>query len=522
MSTKAILLLAFFEGVSVMFIELLGGKMLIPYFGNSLIIWTSTIGVTMSSLMIGYFIGGYLSKLKNSLTVLFFLLTITAIWMALMPSLVRPIINKFSDAELYSASIFSAVGLFALPLMLFGACPPILIAKLSVNNKAGISSGRVFAVSTIGSIVCALVVGFLIISKYGISGPLVVYGVLFFLLTVALLWNVFKEKLYFLIAALPIALIVLATNRSSIQLNSLFVSESLQGQLRVFDEGERIGQPRYLQINGVNQTKTFIDFNNPIMNNSGWWYVHLDGAFASHKPSGSDALLMGFGGGSLALELTNLNFNIDVAEIDARLPAIAHDFFLFDTSRVDFYIDDARHFIKKQKGKKKYDIVVIDLLHGEVQPNHIFTVEGLNELRQLLKDDATVLVNYQSNFDEPKQPYLAILNTFWAAGYDAKMTNARSDRPADYIFVASPNVLEEALFNDNHMNDCCFNNVNVLGFRKNPIYVDKDNINQYLTSELLVLTDNHPILETMNKESIITWRKHMINQTERIKFGLFK
>lgn len=522
MSIKAILLLAFFEGVSVMFIELLGGKMLIPYFGNSLIIWTSTIGVTMSSLMIGYFIGGHLSKLKNSLSVLFIFLTITAIWMALMPAIVRPIIAKFSDAELYSASIFSAIGLFALPLILFGACPPILIAKLSSGQKAGLSSGKVFAASTIGSIVCALVVGFLIISKFGISGPLVIYGMLFFLLTVALLWGVFKEKLYFLIAALPIGLIVLASNKSSIQLNSLYISESLQGQLRVFDENERVGQPRILQINGVNQTKTFINFNTPVMNSSGWWYVHLDGALASHKPSGSDALLMGFGGGSLALELTNLNFKVDVVEIDARLPIIAHDYFLFDTSRVHFYIDDARHFIKKQKSNKKYDIVVIDLLHGEVQPNHIFTLEGLQELKLLLKDDATVLVNYQSNFDEPKQPFLSILNTFWAAGFDAKMTNTNNERPADYIFIASPTTIEQNLFDDNHLNDCCFSNPNVQKFKKNPTYVSKENIDKYLSSELLVLRDNNPLLETMNRESIITWRKHMIDQAERIKFGLFK
>lgn len=521
MSNKTILTLAFFEGVSVMIIELLGGKMLVPYFGNSLIIWTSTIGVTMSSLMLGYFLGGKISAFKNKQFILYFSLLASTIWMMIMPSIVKPIINLFSDSELYSASVLSAILLFAFPLILFGSCPPILISLLANKDSAGLTSGKVFGVSTIGSILCALFVGFVIINKYGISYPLITYGILFFVLFTSLLWNTFKEKIYYLIFALPLVLMVISKLKTVEDSNYLFISESLQGQLKVIDEpGEGI-KTRYLQINGVNQTRTFMDFNNPIMNQSGWWYVHLDGAIASHKPKGSDALLMGFGGGSIALELVKLGFNVDVAEIDKRLPSIAHDYFLFDTSRVDFYIDDARHFIRQQKNKKKYDIVLIDLLHGEVQPNHIFTKEGLEELKYLLKEDATVIVNYQSNFDEPQQPFLSILNTFWAANYDAIVAKPKDDRPADYIYIASPSKLPSELYDFNHMNDCCFNNKNVRHFINAPEYIDKNSI-MLNNNSIVVLVDDKPILETMNKESIITWRKHMIDHTERIKATVFK
>jgi spermidine synthase len=517
MSSKAILLLAFFEGVTVMLIELLGGKMLIPYFGNSLIIWTSTIGVTMSSLMVGYFFGGILSKHKKSLIILFIFLALVSLWVALMPSLINKIVALFKDSELYVASLFSATLLFALPLILLGACPPILIAQFSAQNKAGISSGKVFAVSTIGSIACALVLGFLVIGKFGVSSPLLVYGLLFFILTTALLWNAFKEKLYFIIIAIPIVLVVLAGFRKKDNTNNyLYISESLQGQLKVFDESPQ--GPRILQINGVSQTRVFLNPQNPILNNSSWWYVHFDAAIASHKPSGSDVLLMGFGGGSIAQEMVNLGFNLDVVEIDKRLPGIAKDYFFFDATRVNFYIDDARHFIKKQKSKKQYDLVVIDLLHGEVQPNHIFTLEGLEELKSLLKNNGLVVVNYQSNFDEPQKPFLSILKTFVDAKYNAKLFEPMPERPADYIFVASLSELPSSFFDYNHMNDNTINNAFVRSFIKTPkfhSYSPNDN-------SIIALTDDKPILETMNKESIKTWRQNMVSIMEKNNSKAFK
>jgi hypothetical protein len=523
MSNKIIILFAFFEGFTVMLVELLGGKMLAPYFGNSLIIWTSTIGITMTCLMIGYFIGGRLSSFEKKEPIIYVLLTICSIWILKMPDIVNSIIQRLNDYDIYRTSILSTSLLFTLPLVILGICPPILISMFTSKKNAGYSSAMVFAFSTIGSIVSALIIGFLIIEDFGISKPIMIYSLFFFLLNTFVFWDAFRDKLYYLLFSIPIALITFSSFKKQEQHNYLFISESLQGQLKVVDEpGNRIGNPRYLQINGVNQTRTIMDFNNPIMNQSGWFYVHLDGAIASHKPIGSNALLMGFGGGSIALELVKLDFNVDVVEIDERLPSIAHDYFLFDTSRVDFHIDDARHFIKKQKNKVKYDIVVIDLLHGEVQPNHIFTLEGLNELKHILKKDATIIVNYQSNYDEPQKPYLAILNTFWAANYDAIIAKTKDDRPADYIYIASPTIIPKNIFDDNHMNDCCFNNSQVKHFKENPTYITKDSDMIKNNPSLVVLTDNNPILETMNKESIVTWRKHMINHANKINTTLFK
>ena len=53
--------LAFIEGASVMAVELFGAKMMTPYYGSSLIVWTTVIGITLLCLTIGYYLGGRLS-----------------------------------------------------------------------------------------------------------------------------------------------------------------------------------------------------------------------------------------------------------------------------------------------------------------------------------------------------------------------------------------------------------------------------------------------------------------------------
>lgn len=525
MSNKTLLTLAFLEGISVILIELLGGKMLIPYFGNSLIIWTSTIGVTMSSLMFGYFLGGFLSKFRYRLLILYFSIIVVALWVIILPSLVSAIINALNDKNLYYSSVLASIILYSLPLILLGSTPTIIIEELTKNNyknSVGLASGKVFFISTVGAIFSALFFGFLIIENYGISTPLIVYGIILFLSTSILLKHVFKEKIYFLLIALPIFLFSFSTFKKKSLSNVLYHSESLQGQLKIIDENTNTVRPRLLQINGVTQTKMLLDFNAPHLNRSIWWYVHMDAAIASHKPKNSNTLLLGFGGGSIANELINLEMNLDVVEIDGRLPNIAHDYFMFDTTNANFHIDDARHFIRKNQNKKKYDLVVIDLLHGEVQPNHIFTLEGLEELKNILTKDATVIVNYQSNYDEPNSPYLAILNTLWKANYDAVVTDYIKDRPSDYIFIASPNKLTKNIFNTSHMNDCCFNNKGVQDFIQNPIFIDKNSKLIQESTHLITLTDNQPILETMNKETIKTWRKNMIEQATINNSSLLK
>jgi hypothetical protein len=88
--------------------------------------------------------------------------------------------------------------LFALPLILLGACPPILIGALATDKTAGLSSGKVFAISTIGSISAALVIGFVVIERFGVSAHVVLCCFLF-VFAVGLCCGAFLKKSFILL-----------------------------------------------------------------------------------------------------------------------------------------------------------------------------------------------------------------------------------------------------------------------------------------------------------------------------------
>ena len=109
----------------------------------------------------------------------------------------------------------------------------------------------------------------------------------------------------------------------------------------------------------------------------------------------------------IAHSLIQLGFNLDIVELDGRIPDIAQTWFGFDPTTANLVIDDARHFIRGVN--EKYDLVVLDLLNGEVQPAHVFSQEGLRELKQVLTEDALIIVNFHKN-NEIEEPSPARAN----------------------------------------------------------------------------------------------------------------
>jgi spermidine synthase len=227
----------------------------------------------------------------------------------------------------------------------------------------------------------------------------------------------------------------------------------------------------------------------------------------STKPAGSDALLLGFGGGSVANELTRLNLNIDAVEIDNRMYQIAQDYFLFNPKNTNFIVDDARHYLKTSK--KKYDVIIFDMIKGEVQPPYALTKESFTESRKILKPGGMLLVNFQGHFyDEEGLPFRSIVETLKAAGFkntQYHVQNIQKDSPADFIIVGSVEIPEVNL-DPNRLTTASM---------EQPFVQDLLNgytglISDVGNGDALVFTDDLPILEHINLKSIVEWRKAMI------------
>ncbi|MCX6297427.1 MAG: fused MFS/spermidine synthase, partial [Bacteroidetes bacterium] len=101
-------LLSFIEGGSVMAAELLGAKMLAPYFGSSLYVWASVLAITLGGLAVGYYVGGVLSYKRKDPLILFYVILAAAVFTILMPFSSKLILWLVGSHSLIPSVIISA------------------------------------------------------------------------------------------------------------------------------------------------------------------------------------------------------------------------------------------------------------------------------------------------------------------------------------------------------------------------------------------------------------------------------
>jgi predicted membrane-bound spermidine synthase len=502
LSVRFLFFLAFIEGSFVVFCEMVGAKMLSAFFGNSLSVWTAVISVTISCLALGYYVGGVLSRKTNKLTILSYLFAVAGWLMVVMPSWSKHLFQYFIDTELVIGAILSAIFLIGPAIFCLGATTPIIIQLINNNyNEAGKSAGHAYAVSTIAGIVSTLVLGFLLLPNWGKEVPLFIASALLVVLSFRIR---FQYLSLFTAAVLFISLVSFLRQETTIPFSKkMYNSEGVMGRLTVYEQSY-IDSPmrfRTLFVNGVPQT---IIYSHEHRSNSFWDYVHKMSATASMK-NGGDALLIGMGGGAVANELQELNFKLDIVDIDKRMFDISQRFFFFTPLITTSFIEnDARNFIKTCK--KTYDVIIIDVASGEVQPSNVFTVEGVLELKQLLKPNGFVLIQYQEKINPEKlSGHLCIAKTFQENDFNIYANYDYSEIAGIVLF-------------------CSLNKIDVI-----PV-IEKENLTNNVISQPwlgqfldesyipinvslgkgVLLTDDQPRLEQINYQTIEEWRKMAI------------
>lgn len=152
--TIAVHAAAFGGGFVIMSLELLGGRVLAPWFGGSIHVWGSIITVFMVSLAAGYLIGGRLSLRSPSLDKLAAAFLCAAVVLYPLVHLAEPamrwIFNAIEDPRY--GSLAASLVLFALPTVLLGMISPYAV-RLLVRNapESGRVAGTLYFVSTLGS-----------------------------------------------------------------------------------------------------------------------------------------------------------------------------------------------------------------------------------------------------------------------------------------------------------------------------------------------------------------------------------
>jgi predicted membrane-bound spermidine synthase len=485
-SKKTYFLLSFIEGGSVMAAELLGAKMLAPYFGSSLYVWASVLAITLGGLAVGYFAGGILSyKSKNSLT-LFYVLLAAATFTILMPFSSKLILWAVGMHSLIPSVIVSATCILFPPVFMMGMVSPLIIRAITVNvEQAGKASGTIYAVSTLGGILATFLFGFYIIPTFGLTFPCIVTGIILGCIPLIIILKqkqIGKAAGFFLLSCWAFSA---AAVHSSSTIKVVYSSEGLLGQLMVLDyphynkDTVVDGHSRWLFVNRISQTMYDSLANESNQEEKYFTYVYRITDYVDSFPKTTRVLLLGLGGGSCAKQMNNMGFTVDVCELDQRIAEVAKKYFYL-SNQVNITVDDARHYIKTCT--KKYDIIIFDTFRGEDTPNHVFTKESLAETKKLLNTNGMIFVNSLGYIDGSiGKSMRSIYKTFMEDGYQVEVLPTDPDpNQRNLLYYAS------------------------LGsIKPHPDFIPKNKID---LNDAVVLSDEYPLLDILNAEAAKRWR----------------
>lgn len=180
------------------------------------------------------------------------------------------------------------------------------------------------------------------------------------------------------------------------------------------------GQRRCLifNVHRGDRNQTCVDVNEP--DKLVFSYTRMSFAGLLLQPEPKTVLVAGLGGGSIPTTFTDLfpDAQIDVVEVDQAVVNVAKQFFFFEENpNMKVTVADARVFIKRAGLLgKKYDYIVLDAFGGDYIPEHLLTMEFLEEVKAILADDGVLVANTFSTsrfYDHESVTYQRVFTEFF-------------------------------------------------------------------------------------------------------------
>jgi spermidine synthase len=395
MSTNRFLyVLVFFVGAASLGAEIAAARLMAPFWGASTIVWANTIGVVLVALSLGYWLGGRISDRHPHLRGLCALVMAAAVLLAVVPFVARPFFDVSVDAlDSISAGAFvgSLIGvlfLVAIPVVLLGACSPYAI-RLAIPDieHSGTVAGRLYAISTAGSLVGTMLAALVLIPFAGTQRTFLAFAVALTLIAAAGLgWRFVAVPLALAGAiALPVGT-VKATDDGRV----LYEAESAYQYIRVVEEpsGER-----RLELNEGQATHSLYKPGTYLTGHY-WDALQVLPFTALDRPPRRIAIL-GNAAGTAARAYCHFfpQTRVDGVEIDPDLEQVGDRY--FDMSSADgclsVHDEDARPWLRQSGGG--YDVIVIDAYRQPYIPFYLATREFFDLVRDRLAPGGVAVVN---------------------------------------------------------------------------------------------------------------------------------
>ncbi len=478
-------IVVFISSFCILVIEIVAGRIMAPYVGVSLYTWTSIIGVVLAGISIGAYLGGLIADRYPRPSTLGWLLFISGLGAFSISPLTNLVGGAYFQTSLMVRILLVTTIIFFVPSCTLGMISPVVV-KLALKNleKTGNVVGKIYAFSTLGSILGTFATGFFLISWMGTRTILLTMGVIL-ILCAPTFGNFFSRKralirfvlilLFFFVLFFPLAVWVgnaaMDSEEKVIPSSPLEAMKTLYGLAFAFPKDEDTYFYKESDYYTIKLKKdhtrsdgapleslvldhlvhSYTDLNDPFHLEYEYIQIYEEVVrWQSEKRNPFKALFIGGGGYTFPrfVEAKYPEAEIDVVEIDPEITKVVHQYLgVPKDSRIHSFNEDGRWFVMNHKEKGKYDFIFGDAFNDLSIPYHLTTKEFAMQLKALLRPDGLLLANVIDSFKVGQfmPSYIRTLEEVFGKG-NVYLITLTSDFDhmgiSTYVVVASPKKLD--------------------------------------------------------------------------------
>ena len=416
----------FLAGGVLLGLEIAASRVLAPYFGNSLFVWGSLIGVVLAGLSIGYYAGGTVADRLPTPRLLVAAIGLSALLVLAIPFVDERVMEWIVewDPGPRASPLVAAIALFGLPSVILGSVSPIAV-RLSARSleRLGRTAGSLYALSTAGSIAGTFVTAFWLIPELGTDQVIAVgaLGLLAAAAVVAAGQRLMAElAVALMLTGLSVGAVVSLAPEEGTRLTGAAARnwsplyrqrENEQGgaadvAASIRDSGFDVlaakdtryhrmvvaedEDTRYLRFDSSFQSAMYLD--DPY--ETRFEYTDYLNLALAYRPSAKRILFIGLGGGSAPKRMWRdfPQLRLHAVEIDPEVVDAAYRWFeLPRDERLTVDADDGRRWLSRHEDR--WDAIVLDAFYADSIPFHLATAEFLQLASSRLRPGGVIVTN---------------------------------------------------------------------------------------------------------------------------------
>lgn len=427
----------FICGAVVMIYEITGSRILAPFVGTSTYIWTSLIGVILAALSVGYWIGGRMADRRPDVKVLAAAI-ITAAGLIGLTIVVKDLVLSILAAMplgLEIKAVLAGVLLFAPASVALGFVTPYAV-KLRMNSlgDAGKIVGRLYALSTVGSIAGTFTAGFVMIPFVGSVRTLYIIAAVLVAASLLLVPFAFSRRNACVLLLLGFGVFINEASAYALYRTAgLSDIDTQYSRVQVFRSIDPTTQKPITAMTFdpySTQSAVFTDSDELVFEYTKFYHL-----IRAVRPDFQRSLMIGGAGYSFpkAYLSSYPQATLDVVEIDPAMTQIAREHFrLKDDPRLSIFHEDGRAFLNRSESGI-YDTVMMDAFGSLFSvPFQLTTREAVEQIHRVLNERGVVVFNLGSAIEGPASNFLqAEFRTYREVFRHVYLFKVRPERPAD-------------------------------------------------------------------------------------------